>query len=311
MREMVAIQVARVQGGFFFIKALSLLNPEQLRKMMKCKLSACVLCLLLCGACLLSGHRFDLPSDLNRDAVRRIQKSLGDADNFTFGVLGDSRDNPEKFRDILAAAAAQGPTFILHMGDITNLGRADEFAGAVAILQVCPAPVVVIPGNHDLETEKGRFFEQVFGPLDFYFQAGAFRFICINNADDVLEGSFTRLPAGDAPSGLEGLAAGDAPACIVMHLPPATAAIKEHVSVPTTAPLAALLRKHGAGIRAILCGHVHGYAAAELEGVPVIISGGAGAPLHNNKGEGFVGRFNYVLVSVRGRSLSHTVHYLK
>ena len=278
---------------------------------MKCKQSACALFVLLCGACALFRLGHNLSSDLNRAAVQRIQKSLSDADNFTFAVLGDSRDNPEKFRDVLAAAAAQAPAFIVHAGDITNLGSAREFAEAVAILRACPVPVVVIPGNHDLVTEKGRFFEAVFGPLDFYFQAGAFRFICINNNDDILEGRFLRLPAGDAPAELEGLVEGDAPACIVMHLPPSTASIKEHVSVPVTAPLTALLQKHGAGIKAILCGHVHGYAAAELEGVPVIISGGAGAPLHDNKGDGFVGRYNFVLVSVRGHSLSHTVHYLQ
>jgi 3',5'-cyclic AMP phosphodiesterase CpdA len=281
-----------------------------MRKMMKCKLSARVLFLLLCSACSLSWLRFDLSSHLNSTAVRQIQKNLGDADNFTFAVLGDSRDNPEKFRAILAAAAGHAPAFIMHAGDLTNLGSAREFDETVAILRACPVPVVVIPGNHDLVTEKGRFFEAVFGPLDFYFQAGAFRFICINNADDVLDGSFIRLPAGDSPSELEGLVAGKTPACIVMHLPPATAAIKDHVSLPTTAPLKALLQKHGAGIRAILCGHVHGYAAAQLEGVPVIISGGAGAPLQDNKGTGFVSRFNFVLVSVRGRSISHTVHFV-
>ena len=279
-------------------------------KTIKYKLSACVLCLILCNACTLSGLWSNLPSNLNSKAVQRIQNNIGDADNFTFAVMGDSRDNPEKFRNILAAAAAHAPAFIVHTGDITRFGRADEFAEAVAILRACPAPVVVIPGNHDLETEKGRFFEQVFGPLDFYFQAGAYRFICINNTDDVIDGSFIRLPAGDAPAKLEVLAAGDAPACIVMHQPPATASINEHVSVPSTEPLAALLRKHGPGIGAILCGHVHGYAATELEGVPVIISGGAGAPLQNNKGAGFVSRFNFVLVSVRGRSLSHTVHFV-
>ena len=278
---------------------------------MKYKLPACALFLLLCCACALPGLWFDLPQHLNSTAVERIQKSLGDADNFTFAVMGDSRGNPEKFRDVLAAAAAHAPAFIVHTGDSTNFGSPREFAEAVSILRACPVPVVVIPGNHDLLTEKGRFFEQVFGPLDFYFQAGAFRFICINNADDVLDGSFIRLPAEDAPAKLEELTAGTMPACIVMHVPPATAAIKEHVSVPVTAPLTALLQKHGPGIRAILCGHVHGYAAAELEGVPVIISGGAGAPLQDNKGAGFVSRFNFVLVNVCGRSLSHTVHYLK
>jgi 3',5'-cyclic-AMP phosphodiesterase len=281
-----------------------------MRKAMIFKLAACAGFLLLCSACSLSGLWSNLPSNLNSKAVQRIEKNIGDADNFTFAVMGDSRDNPEKFRNILAAAAAHAPAFIVHTGDITRFGRADEFAGAVAILRSYPAPVVVIPGNHDLETEKGRFFEQVFGPLDFYFQAGAYRFICINNSDDVLDGNFIRLPAGDASAKLAELAAGKMPACIVMHQPPATAAINEHVSVPSTEPLAALLRKHKPGIGAILCGHVHGYAAAELEGVPVIISGGAGAPLQDNKGTGFVSRFNFVLVSVRGRSLSHTVYFV-
>jgi 3',5'-cyclic AMP phosphodiesterase CpdA len=281
-----------------------------MRNMMKFKLSVCALFLLLCSACSLSWLCFGQPPQLNVAAAQRITDRLAGSDNFTFALIGDSRGNPGKFREILAAAAAHDPGFIFHAGDFSTIGSAGQYAEAVKVMQGCPVPVVVIPGNHDLVMDKGRFFEQVFGPLDFYFQAGNFRFICINNTDDVLDGPFIRLPAGDAPANLEELAEGKLPVCIVMHQPPATASIKDHVSVPVTAPLTALLQKPGVDIRAILCGHVHGYAATELEGVPVIISGGAGAPLQDNKGTGFVSRFNFVLVNVRGRSVSHTVHFV-
>jgi 3',5'-cyclic AMP phosphodiesterase CpdA len=281
-----------------------------MRRKNLCKLSACALFFVLCSAYSLSWLRFDQPPQLNAAAAQRITERLAGSDNFTFALVGDSRGNPGKFREILAAAAAHDPAFIMHAGDFSTIGSAEQYAEAVKVMQGCPVPVVVITGNHDLVTDKGRFFEQVFGPLDFYFQAGNFRFICINNTDDVLDGRFIRLPAGDAPATLEELAAGKLPACIVMHQPPATTSMQDHVSVPVTAPLTVLLQKPGVDIRAILCGHVHGYASAELEGVPVIISGGAGAPLQANKGTGFVSRFNFVLVNVRGRSVSHTVHFV-
>ncbi len=277
----------------------------------KCYLSAAVFfALLLTGSCRQTWVCTDLPSGLNAEQVELIGKSLADSDNFTFAVLGDSRGNPEKFTEILAAAAGHNPAFILHAGDLTNDGTADQLREAVALLEACPVPVVVIAGNHDLRTRAGQCFKRVFGPLDFYFKAGAYRFICSNNNDGILDGRFRRLPAGDGWERLETLAAGDAPAFLAMHMPPATKDLKDHVSLPITAPLTALLQRPGVDIRAILCGHVHGYAATELAGVPIIISGGAGAPLHDNDAVGFVSRNNFVLVSVRGGSISHTVHFV-
>ena len=281
-----------------------------MREMMKCKLSACAFFLLLCSACSLSWLRFDQPSQLNAAAAQRITDRLAGSDNFTFAVVGDSRGNPEKFQEILAAAAAHDPAFIIHAGDFSTIGSAGQYAEAVKVLQGCAVPVVVVPGNHDMVAEGGKIFRRVFGPPDFYMQIGTYRFIFIDTTDGKLDGEFVSLPGKKELLPLDRICAGADNVVIVAHTPPAIATLRVHGAEAITGPFIELIRNNSFRIRAVLCGHLHGYAQASVSGVPLIISGGAGAPLYSDRGEGFVGRFNYVLVNVRGRSLSHTVHFV-
>ena len=281
-----------------------------MKKAMKCKLAACAAFLLLCCACELPWFQPDLPSQLNAAAAQRIQDRLAGSDNFTFALVGDSRGNPEKFQQILAAAAGHGPAFIIHSGDFSTIGSAGQYAEAVKVLQGCPAPVVVIPGNHDMLTDGGNLFRKVFGPPDFYIELGAFRFVFIDTTDDKLDGEFVLLPGKNEPLPLAMICAGADNIVIVAHTPPAIAPLQVHGAEAITGPFIELISHYASRFRAVLCGHLHGYAQTSVSGVPIIISGGAGAPLYSDKGEGFVGRYNYVLVSVRGRSLSHTVHFL-
>ncbi len=281
-----------------------------MKETIKSKLSACALFLLLCGACSLPWLQPDLPSQLNAAAAQRITDRLAGSDNFTFALVGDSRGNPEKFQGILAAAAAHDPAFIIHAGDFSTIGSAEQYAEAVKVLKGCPVPVVVVPGNHDMVAAGGNLFRKVFGPPDFYIQIGAYHFIFIDTTDGKLDGEFVSLPGKKELLPLDRICAKANNVVIVAHTPPSIAPLKVHGAEAITGPFIELIRNNSSRIRAVVCGHLHGYAQASISGVPLIISGGAGAPLYSDRGEGFVGRFNYVLVSVRGRSLSHTVHFV-
>ena len=66
-----------------------------------------------------------------------------------------------------------------------------------------------------------------------------------------------------------------------MHIPPATDGFHPHGTrfdyEEKSATLLAILKRHG--VDAVLSGHEHMHYVADWEGVKVLISGGAGAPL--------------------------------
>jgi len=85
--------------------------------------------------------------------------------DFTFVVLGDSRDNEEVFRKALELAATFDPIFILHDGDFSMDGTPKEVDHFLEVVHgtVPDIPLFVIPGNH----ERKKPFSETVGPLEF------------------------------------------------------------------------------------------------------------------------------------------------
>jgi 3',5'-cyclic AMP phosphodiesterase CpdA len=59
-------------------------------------------------------------------------------------------ERPAVLSALLRLARAQAPALVLLSGDITQRARPAEFAAAQAFVQALPAPVLAIPGNHDV-----------------------------------------------------------------------------------------------------------------------------------------------------------------
>lgn len=53
----------------------------------------------------------------------------------------------EPLQELVATVA---PALIVATGDLTHRGRPDEHAEAAALLRALPAPVLAVPGNHDI-----------------------------------------------------------------------------------------------------------------------------------------------------------------
>jgi 3',5'-cyclic-AMP phosphodiesterase len=59
------------------------------------------------------------------------------------------------------------PTFVIHTGDVTHLSKAQEFDDARAIMSKLRAPLITIPGEHDvIGTEGPKRFASSFGRSD-------------------------------------------------------------------------------------------------------------------------------------------------
>ena len=58
------------------------------------------------------------------------------------------------------------PAFVVHTGDVTHLATAEQFAQAREILGALRAPLVTIPGEHDVIGDGRARFAQAFGRAD-------------------------------------------------------------------------------------------------------------------------------------------------
>jgi plastocyanin len=60
-------------------------------------------------------------------------------------------------------AAAEGPSFVLHTGDLTHLSKPSEFDTLEQVLTELSLPVFYVPGEHDVLEDDGKSYLQRFG----------------------------------------------------------------------------------------------------------------------------------------------------
>lgn len=205
-----------------------------------------------------------------------------------FAVLGDSRTHPEDWTKVAAAVAAQKPALAVFVGDMVADGRIDNqwdeqyFAPAVEFFATIPHYAVI--GNHEQNCPLFTRIFQTSGGKNWSQEVGSVLLIGIDGKMDYSIGS-------DLYRWLEGILAGSQAKFIFLasHYPPwssghhgrledgrpreKSARVSREVIVP-------LLKKYNA--TAMFAGHEHFYERSESSGgVTVVITGGAGAPLHN------------------------------
>jgi len=78
----------------------------------------------------------------------------------------DVRATLQKAVTAINAMPAQ-PSFVIHTGDVTHLSKAAEFDDARAILSTLRAPLITLPGEHDVIGAEGpKRFAAAFGRKD-------------------------------------------------------------------------------------------------------------------------------------------------
>jgi 3',5'-cyclic AMP phosphodiesterase CpdA len=205
---------------------------------------------------------------------------------------------------LAADIRAQRPEAVVVSGDLTRRARSTEFAAALAFLEALEAPLLVVPGNHDIPRDDvlARFLH----PRRRWRAArpGAWRDVValpglrLIGLDSVSRAQWHLDWAAGALSatrraGLEAALAlpGEAMTIVACHHPlqhPAWAARRR---VPRHAEATiALLRAHG--VAALLCGHLHRAAVTRLApGGPLqVVAPSALSP----RGAGFPNGWNLI-----------------
>jgi 3',5'-cyclic AMP phosphodiesterase CpdA len=202
-------------------------------------------------------------------------------------------------RDLVARIA---PAVVVATGDLTHRGRPAQHERAAAFLESLGAPVLAVPGNHDIpHTFPARFthpwaeFERRWGTTEPLFDAEGLRVVGLNSAQPwrhqagavgsaALERAAARL--GDAAPGALRVV------CLHHHLTGAPWRSRKRPLARRAQVLDALV---DAGAELILSGHIHQSAASERRefeiglgaerSVVLAIAPGLGQPRPRRRGE--------------------------
>jgi 3',5'-cyclic-AMP phosphodiesterase len=203
---------------------------------------------------------------------------------WAFAVCGDSRDDKDGiFPQILSAVDNSDMEFLLHTGDMVNMDSPGEWSLYREATARFRKPLRVVIGNHELygggTPEK---FAERFGlpGSSWSFTHKDAHFAIVDNAkgtfqDDTLAWLDRDLAAH--PKGKRGITT----LVVAMHIPPETDGTKPHGTrfdyEERSATLLSILKRHD--VDAVLSGHEHMQHVEDWEGIMVLVSGGAGAPL--------------------------------
>ena len=162
-------------------------------------------------------------------------------------------------------ALPQAPAAVLVSGDLTDFGRAAEYAQLRALLAPLACPVYLMPGNHDDRDELRRAFPEhhwMRSSGDAFVQyavdLGGMRLVAVDT-------TVSKAPHGElGPAQLAWLDAALAedratPTLVAMHHPPFDTFIghMDEVGVQVgTRELAAVIARHPQ-VERIICGHLH------------------------------------------------------
>jgi predicted MPP superfamily phosphohydrolase len=240
------------------------------------------------------------------EVIDRIQRQ--DPNLFSFIVLGDSKSGTATLESLLEIVEQETPAFIVILGDFAS--KPTLYAHRFFIMETKEyaeqIPLLVVPGNHDLDIE-GPFtlndFESLYGAAGKSFHIGSNLFIFLNNLNQYNpEGQYIDF----MEKTIKSQAVPPSRIFVFMHIPPA--GLKNSLLCLTPVQSERFLetaRKYH--VDYVFCGDHHGYIKTNFNGVNFIISGGGGAHLRGKQG-----RFHHaVRIAVNSDEISETVIAIK
>lgn len=218
---------------------------------------------------------------------------------FTFAVCGDSRDNPSVYRRLLEAVMADGSEFLIHLGDLVNVGTEAEWQNFQDTMAGFTLPFYPVAGNHDgLQGKLDGFLQYSGAPAAHYsFDRGAVHFSLADSHNGGISASelaWLREDLGRTTQPVK---------MVFLHHPPFDPDGTDHIMAYGNEKFMELMVEQG--VDYVFAGHIHAYAQQERDGVVYLITGGAGAPLYRTgHPQAF---YHYLRVTVRGEEVTITV----
>lgn len=206
------------------------------------------------------------------------------SDGFILAQISDTHirvDDEGRAAAQLKRAMAQAREYqadaILLTGDLVNDERADEYAALAEAIADPPAPLYLLPGNHDdrarLRAAMPRHgYLPREGPLSFAIDQFPVRVVCIDQiAPGETHGVFTDEQAAWLDDTLA--AAPDRQTLVALHHPPFLThdMLFDRIGLMRSELFADVISRHRQVTR-IICGHHHRVAVGQVAHAPVIVA---------------------------------------
>ncbi len=129
-------------------------------------------------------HQITLKDDeknIIEKGITRLQENALNDDTIVFALTGDTQLRLDQVRDFVSVINEMGTVdFTLICGDLTNYGLLEEFQWLHRELKALNTPYIPVIGNHDFIANGPKIFKQMYGPFDYSFEVGNFKFVAIN-----------------------------------------------------------------------------------------------------------------------------------
>jgi hypothetical protein len=259
--------------------------------------AALLLAALLVAASLSSCGQGQAGQEAGQNEGQEAGGTGQDASDFTFVVCGDPDGLRPQFKQIVEAA--KSAAFLVIVGDLTPSGSEAELKKMYDYLQASGVTYYAVRGDNDRARDpSGTTFEKYFGPLWSSFDYQDSHFQLLDDSDGI-----RGFPAGELAWMEEDLAATGARLKFAFaHIPPGappdlSTPFDDYEQARETGDEAiGIWQRYGVGT--VFSGHLHAYMIYRAANPEILVTGGAGAPLHLPEGMG--GYYNYLLVHVRG-----------
>ncbi len=190
-----------------------------------------------------------------------LRAGKGESKGFRFIAVNDTHCMSPECGPWLERAVRrmkeEAPDFCLHCGDLTEHGEAERLATVREVFKGLRAPLHPVPGNHDYLTQTDRSpYERLFpGRINYWFEHCGWQFVGLDTTEGqryektMIQPATFRwldrtLPRLDSRK----------PTVIFTHFP-----LGEAVKMRPGNAEEALVRFQGFNLRAVFCGHWHGY----------------------------------------------------
>lgn len=190
--------------------------------------------------------------------------------------MGDGFDPSANLRRALAGIREYGADAIIATGDLVNDERAEEYAALAAILKEAPAPVFLVPGNHDYRPMIREYFaDHAYlprsGGLSYVINDYPVRIVAIDQTvPGAVAGDFTEEQA----VWLEAALAQDRrPTLVALHHPPFQTQdlLLDTIGLEHAERFAAVVARNPHVAR-IVCGHHHRTVFGQVAHAPAIVA---------------------------------------
>ncbi|MBA7662163.1 3',5'-cyclic adenosine monophosphate phosphodiesterase CpdA [subsurface metagenome] len=211
-------------------------------------------------------ERFALSSSIRSPYRNALKGSY----QYSFAFCGDPhmrRDGDGCFPDLDKEIRAKRMSFVIFGGDLTFLGREDEYRNLVEHVNALTVPSYPALGNHDLYDGGWSYYWRYLGPSSYSFHGGNAKFVVIDAASGEIGEKQMAWIRNELKGNRQPLL------FVVSHLPVYGGSHGRYDFPQTTerTELVELFERYG--VDYVLEGHYHGYVDITVNGVRYITSG--------------------------------------